>query len=352
MTTEINRTVDKTNHISSDLDRLSDDALVVETKRLASVARQATAELLALLIEVERRSLHLALGYSSMFLYCTRVLRLSEQATYNRITPARAARRFPQLLDLLADGALTLSSVGLLAPKLTDETADWMIGAACGKSTREVEKLIAAWFPQPDIPMSVRTPPSGSARSDASPASPLLDHIVEFDRESDRSEPASQGSSAPLLSAAPEQPRAVVAPLAPARYLLRLTIGQDTHDKLQRARALLRHAISDGDTDQILNRALSLLVDQLIRTKCAGVRTPRRTEVTVGRGRHIPAAVKREVWQRDGGRCVFAGGHGFCGETAFLEYHHVVPFAAGGPTDVGNLQLRCRAHNAYESAES
>lgn len=34
---------------------------------------------------------------------------------------------------------------------------------------------------------------------------------------------------------------------------------------------------------------------------------------------------------------------------AFLEYHHVVPFAAGGETSAKNLELRCRGHNQYEA---
>jgi hypothetical protein len=60
--------------------------------------------------------------------------------------------------------------------------------------------------------------------------------------------------------------------------------------------------------------------------------------------------VKREVWRRDNARCAFVGPDGSCGESAFLEFHHVVPFAAGGPSNVANLQLRCRAHNSYEAA--
>jgi hypothetical protein len=40
-----------------------------------------------------------------------------------------------------------------------------------------------------------------------------------------------------------------------------------------------------------------------------------------------------------------------CGETGFLEYHHVVPFADGGPATSENIQLRCRAHNAYEAEQ-
>jgi HNH endonuclease len=63
----------------------------------------------------------------------------------------------------------------------------------------------------------------------------------------------------------------------------------------------------------------------------------------------MPAAVRRVVWDRDGGRCAFVGTHGRCTETGFLEFHHVEPFAAGGAPTSQNIQLRCRAHNAYEA---
>jgi 5-methylcytosine-specific restriction endonuclease McrA len=65
--------------------------------------------------------------------------------------------------------------------------------------------------------------------------------------------------------------------------------------------------------------------------------------------RHVPAAVRREVWARDDGRCAFVGASGRCPETGFLEFHHVVPFAAGGATNAENLELRCQAHNAHEA---
>ena len=40
----------------------------------------------------------------------------------DRIEAARAARRFPRILELLAEGAITLTAVGLLAPHLTSKT--------------------------------------------------------------------------------------------------------------------------------------------------------------------------------------------------------------------------------------
>ena len=52
---------------------------------------------------------------------------------------------------------------------------------------------------------------------------------------------------------------------------------------------------------------------------------------------------------RDDGRCAFVGSRGRCAERGFLEFHHVVPFAAGGVADTQNIELRCRAHNNFEA---
>jgi hypothetical protein len=142
------------------LHTLTDDQLIDATKRATTLERHATADLLALLIEVERRRLHLALGHASLFVYCVRVLHLSEQAAYSRITAARAARRYPQLLPLIAEGALTLSSVERLGPHLTDDTVEPLLEAARFQSTRDVEKLVATVYPQPDLPATVRAVPT------------------------------------------------------------------------------------------------------------------------------------------------------------------------------------------------
>jgi 5-methylcytosine-specific restriction endonuclease McrA len=143
---------------------------------------------------------------------------------------------------------------------------------------------------------------------------------------------------------------AVVAPLAADRYLLRVTIGATTHAKLERARDLLRHTVPNGDPATVLDRALTVLVDQLERRKSGRVSRPSGgRSIAKSPGRHVPSAVKREVWARDQGRCAFVCPRGRCSETGFLEYHHVRPFAAGGATDAANLELRCRAHNAHEA---
>jgi 5-methylcytosine-specific restriction endonuclease McrA len=143
--------------------------------------------------------------------------------------------------------------------------------------------------------------------------------------------------------------RPIVAPIAPRRYLLKVTVGQDTHDKLNRARALLRHTVPDGDLATILDRALTLLLREAERTKWASTRRPRPPHARSTHRRYVPASVKRAVWTRDAGCCAFVGPAGRCAETVFLEFHHVVPFSEGGRTVEANLELRCRAHNQHEA---
>jgi hypothetical protein len=69
-------------------------------------------------------------------------------------------------------------------------------------------------------------------------------------------------------------------------------------------------------------------------------------------GRHIPAALKRAVWERDQGRCTFADSRGCrCRETGRLEFHHEQSFAKDGPMTLENLALRCRPHNALAAEQ-
>jgi hypothetical protein len=70
------------------------------------------------------------------------------------------------------------------------------------------------------------------------------------------------------------------------------------------------------------------------------------------RGRYIPAAERRLVFQRDGGRCTFVDAHGQrCRETRYLELHHLKAFAKGGQNVASNLALRCAAHNALAAEQ-
>ena len=55
----------------------------------------------------------------------------------------------------------------------------------------------------------------------------------------------------------------------------------------------------------------------------------------------IPAATRRKVEARDGGRCTFPG----CEKGIFIHCHHRVRRADGGSNDASNLQLVCWHHH-------
>jgi hypothetical protein len=143
--------------------------------------------------------------------------------------------------------------------------------------------------------------------------------------------------------------RPTVRPLAPEIYKVQFTLSREGHDRLRRAQDLLRHVVPSGDVAQIFEQALKLLVEDLEKRRLAATTRPRSIRPAAPRSRHVPAAVRREVWKRDGARCAFVGSNGRCTERGFLELHHLVPYADGGPATVENLQLRCAAHNAYEA---
>ncbi|MBI4263711.1 MAG: hypothetical protein HY657_05010 [Acidobacteria bacterium] len=345
---------------------LSDHDLLAAVKQLAARERHATAHLIASLVELDARRLYLGEGCSSLFTYCTQILHLSEHAAYGRIEAARAARRFPVILELLAEGTITLTTVGVLAPHLTGENHQRLLAAAQHRSKREVEHQIAHLCPRPDVPASVRKLPAPTNRTRTSPpptsetGSVLTNPAVLLPTQPLSSAASAQSpedtestapSPAPVLVPRPQPRPAVIAPLAPERYRVQVTLGAETVEKLRRAQDLLRHTIPTGDPAAIFDRALTLLLDSLERTKLAATDSPRPGRPPAARSRHIPAAVRRGVWARDGGQCAFIGTEGRCAERGFLEFHHVVPYAVGGTATIETISLRCKRHNGYEAEQ-
>ncbi len=368
------------NDLLASLRRLSDAELVARVKDLAARERGATVLLVAHLAELDTRDVHLRAGHGSLFGYCREVLALSEQEAYNRIAVARAARRFPVILELLEAGVLNLTTVRLLAPRLTPDNHRDVLESARGKSKLQVEEIAARLWPRPDVPSYIRklptptpiapqpvvAPPSlGASPVGLSPIGPPpVDPVPSVDTGSPRmgtpqptslpqlpiDTPTRVASALPVLPSAPARPSAEVTPLSPDRYRVQVTIGGDTLEKLRLAKDLLRHAVPSGDEATILDRALTALLTDLAQRKFAATERPRPSGGTTPGSRHVPAEVKRAVWLRDLGRCGFVGTNGRrCTERGFLEFHHMHPYALGGPATVGNIQLRCRAHNDFES---
>ena len=79
------------------------------------------------------------------------------------------------------------------------------------------------------------------------------------------------------------------------------------------------------------------------RADIAGLNTETTSEA---HKRLIPSEVKKEVWKRDGGRCVI------CGQTKNLHFDHDLPFSKGGTSiSAKNVRLLCMKHNLQKSGK-
>jgi hypothetical protein len=275
-----------------------------------------------------------------MFAYATRVLHLAEGEAFRRIRVARASRRHPILLEMLADGRLHVSGIAVLAPVLTSENRAQLLSRAAHKTKRELEQLVVELAPRPDVPSVVRKVPERPAvpREVARPVGLFPGTVL--------SPPARASEGAPRHDPAPVQS---VEALAPARYKIQFTAGEGVRDDLERLRALLRSEIPDGDVGTIVGKAVRELRQRLEARRfgqTSAPRSDRRPSATSSRS--IPAAVRRAVYRRDGGRCSFVDARGIrCPERHRLEYHHRHPYGMGGGHDGGNIGLMCPAHNRY-----
>jgi hypothetical protein len=322
-----------------ELKSISDDELLRRLSDLLKQSRRAEAELVAHIGEVEERLLY-ARHASSMFTYCTEILHLSEHEAYLRIGAARASRRHPVLLKMLADGRLHLSRIAKLAPHLTEANREEVLARATHKTKRQIEELVAALSPRPDVPAEIRKLPAPRAKTSSD------GRAVQLGPDQVGSHPV-PARTLPSETAA----RQVMEPLAPARYKVQFTASASLRDKLERLQALMRSSVPDGDLATLIEDAVSEKLERLEAKRFAKTKKPRKRleqADTSPSSRYIPAPVKRAVRARDGDRCTFVDENGRrCTERRWLELDHKKAYGRGGDHSIDNVRQICRAHNQY-----
>jgi hypothetical protein len=306
---------------------LGNAELLAATRAILRRACVVEADLLVHLAEIEERRLHSEMAFPTMFAFCVDELGFSEDQAWNRTNVARAARRIPAMLDSLRSGAVHLTGLRLLAPHLNEQTHRDLLAEAAGKSKRQIEEIVARLAPKPPVPDSVRRRPV---------------------RKQGTLEMASPVAAA---SARPREQRAVVAPLSEDTFKVQFTASRALRDKLRRAQDLLRHRVPSGEIAAILEKALDSLIEKVEKERFAIVGKP-RTDATEVAGcassRQIPAAIRRYVYARDGGRCTFVDSRGNrCKETGMLEFDHLDGFARTHVHDPERIVLRCSSHNQH-----
>lgn len=416
-----------------ELSALADGVLLSRIKRLAAAERAATLNIIHHLIEIERRKLHLSVGFASMFDYCTRELGYSSSAAGRRIQAARCVRRFPEVGRLLASNAVTLSTISLIAPVLKRENARSILERVQGKPQREVETLVAQYRPPVALrdrvrPVSVAVAVresrpvlmggdysrSGSDASSVEGKAEVTAEVAEQARTAGRSSDARPEGACDTrpdgaLDRQGRRQRIATGGQTPAvrierKLLVQFLVNPEFMRLYNEAHALLSTRMPRASFGDVFKAVLEEFVErhsparrnarrvarvasrgaqakkpmdtsqgeqtrkpddtrrgsqrerpcanqrgsQPVRATKRGpeqsTREPRRNPQPLGR--HIPARIRDEVYERDGGRCTFVGRNGArCGSRHNLHVDHIEPFALGGTHEPSNLRLLCATHN-------
>ena len=328
---------------------LSNAELLATIPTLVLAERSCAADVIEHLVVVETRGLHLEQACQSLTSFCIERLGYSEDEASKRARVARLVRRSPRALAELRSGAIHLSGLALLAPYVTEQNCDELFTQARGQAKRAIERFLAARFPKPDVPerlcrvpaqssLAVGVGPDKSFRPGAE-VSAAAESSVSGGPPLQRLLDALQ----PLLDAPPER----VKPLSASRWCVQFSAGAEFAEKLERARELLSHALPGGELAALFERALDALIERETKRRLGTGRRQERRSLQRG-SRHIPVAVAREVWERDGHQCVFVDEQGRrCTARRFLTLEHRQPYALGGPATLENLELLCAAHNAH-----
>src|SRR5688572_26484220 len=215
------------------LKRLTDQALLSQFGELVHKDNHHTAHLLRHIDAIDRRQLWAKQGHPSMFDFLVARHHMSESTAGKRIGAARTARRFPVLFDMVAQGEIHLSGIHLVKAHLTPENHEQVLARAKHKTMRQIEQLVACLAPQPDVPSRLRALPSRRSSAPSSAPAAGAPRSTEL------------ATSAPAPAPAPKR-APDPAPLAPGRYGLQVTLGENAYSKLKQLQDLLAHQIPNG----------------------------------------------------------------------------------------------------------
>jgi hypothetical protein len=299
--------------MSIDFRSVSNTQLKSQLENLSRNERKITAQVVEHIAEVERRSLHLAWGYSNLFDYLTTSLNYSETAAYRRIQTARASRQMPMLLDKLENGSLKLSQVAQVETALKQEER-----ATGQKVSMERKREVFAKIENKNGYESKKI----IAKNFANGAGDGAKDFVEMN----------------------------------------LKLPERVSEDLKRVKELYSHIDPHADWEKIIElMAKDVLkmrdpLAQKASTKKKLTQSFAATEVKSNmskvkvnaKSRYIAGNIKRLVFQRDQGKCQFKSeaGH-ICGSKFQSQIDHVRPIYLGGTNEAKNLRVLCANHNRY-----
>lgn len=323
---------------------LSNAQLASTIKFKTETERRLTVEIIELLEEIDRRKLHLEMGYGSLMDYCVKELRYSESAAYRRISAMRLSRDVPQVKEALKEGAINLVTVSQVQSLFRDQ----------------------------------------DGRDSAYTREEKIDLLKSLENTSKREAERIIAEELPLGLPKRDQIRAIPG----QKVRVDVEISAETSEKLERIKALLSHRNPNPSFDELLNMVADIVLKKVdhsagqikpgktddVTTKAVSgvvggptetpdheasesresvISTSRDAQPPVVKPRSISVNKRRIVWKEAQAKCTYVDPKSGrqCGSRHQLEVDHRIPVAKGGSAAKQNLRLLCRAHNLLMAAK-
>lgn len=343
---------------------LTHDELHSHTVSAATDEKNATLKLLEYLAEVDRRRLYAIRGYSSLWLYVHRELNYSEAQASERIAAMRLMVRVPEVREEMEANRLTLTAAAKLSSHVRREQNDELqtlvlLDAIQGKSTRDVERVLASQASEPSRVESIRPISAETTRI-------LMDVDQEFLKllKQVRELQGHFGTSTSELIQTALKGFVKMHPKNKKSSPHRAASGQDSSSLRWKTGA---HTAIDSNTvvsslrapegrsgkqdarneKNAQNSKVNGALNQPLEKSESSSRLKLKSSSATSPSRAIPVEIQRAVRARSGNQCEFIDPQTQrrCDCRVQLEFDHRVPFMMGGLHTVDNLRHYCRAHN-------
>ncbi len=258
------------------------EMLFEDLRRLHRVEAQMLAPILAHLSEIDKRGAAIAAAFPSLFIYCIRELYYSEGEAFLRIRAARAARRFPRILGMIARREIHITAAAMIAPHLTPENYRSLLGKAGRRTKEELQRLIAELAPQPEarpvirtLSVGIRAAPaastpeggsylalSGDASAQGAGSGVAQNDLFETCQPVEVVVSRSESAAGKTLPQPPDVGAMPQALEPTARVLFNFVGDESLLKKFKRAREILWHKYPKGRPDRIFEEALDALLDR------------------------------------------------------------------------------------------
>lgn len=276
-----------------EIKRLTNEDLLKKTALLAQEERKITLEVLLHLKEIERRRLHLDLGFSSLYEYTLKELKYSEGAAYRRVQAMRLLRDMPDVEQKISSGQLSLSTASKIQSSAKDKTVTAkmeLVQQLEGRSAREVDQRLAASSPSRELTRWISA------------------ETVE----------------------------------------LKIQLKKDPFKGLEELKALKSNTPGCSTFGKVVEELIQLgqekwnpLRRTASPTRRSGAQPPSLNP------RHLSPSLRQEIWRRDQNQCTYTNPQTGqrCSARHYLHIDHILPVALGGRAESQNLRLLCSQHN-------